>query len=112
MVANMVPRGGGCNILVAPRKRRPPVDGRREVAAQQVLQPQLPPVHLQSTQRQSLQGHEAVVGFAASSAGESLRSVDMFMGLLSMVAAECRDPHTGACPRGKVNGAFFRAIAA
>jgi hypothetical protein len=73
------------------------------------LQAQLPPVHLHSTQLQSVHGHAEVAGVAASRAGESLRSLETFMGLLSMIAAECRDAHTGACPRGKVNAVFFCA---
>ena len=72
------------------------------------MQAQLPPVHLQSTQLQSVHGQVVAVGVAASTAGESLRSLETFMGLDSMIAAECRDAHTGACPRGKVNRAFFR----
>jgi hypothetical protein len=104
----MVPRSGSCNILIRPRgKRRPPEDGRRVLAAQQALQAQLPPVHLQSTQVQSVPGHAVPVGVAASTAGDSLRSLETFMGLDSMIAAECRDAHTGACPRGKVNRVFF-----
>jgi hypothetical protein len=76
---------------------------------QQALQAQLPPVHLQSTQVQSVHGHAVPAGVVASMAGESLRSLETFMGLDSMIAAECRDAHTGACPRGKVNRWFFRA---
>ena len=110
MGRNMVPHGYGCNMLI----RRAASGGHRMMAAgrwplQQVLQAQLPPVHLQSTQAQSVHGHAVPVGVAASTAGESLRSLETFMGLDSMIAAECRDAHTGACPRGKVNRAFFRA---
>jgi Cu(I)-responsive transcriptional regulator len=106
----MVPHGDGCNMPI----RRAASGGHRRMAAgrwpfQQVLQAQPPPVHLQSTQVQSVHGHAVPVGVAASTAGESLRSLETFMGLDSMIAAECRDAHTGACPRGKVNRVFFRA---
>ena len=47
---------------------------------QQALQAQLPPVHLQSTQAQSVHGQAVVAGVAASTAGESLRSLETFMG--------------------------------
>jgi hypothetical protein len=82
----MVPRSDSCNILVRPRgNRRPSEDGRRARVAQRVnqqaLQAQLPPVHLQSTQAQSVHGHALPVGVAASTAGESLRSLEMFMGV-------------------------------
>jgi hypothetical protein len=102
----MVPRSCSCNILIRRGKRRPPHGGRRTLAVQQVLQAQLPPVHLQSAQLHSTHGHAVAAGFAASTAGDALRSLETFMGLLSMIAAECRDAHTGACPRGKVNGVF------
>jgi hypothetical protein len=39
------------------------------------LQAQLPPVHLQSTQLQSVHGHVLLDGVAARTAGESLRSL-------------------------------------
>jgi hypothetical protein len=78
----MVPHGDGCNMPI----RRAASGGHRRMAAgrwpfQQVLQAQPPPVHLQSTQVQSVHGQALPVGVAASTAGESLRSLEMFMGV-------------------------------
>jgi Cu(I)-responsive transcriptional regulator len=106
----MVPRSGSCNILIRPRgKRRPPEDGRRVLAAQQALQAQLPPVHLQSTQLQSTHGHAVLAGVAASTAGESLRSLETFMG----VALDDRDgvPRRAhwSLPPGQGQWRVFRA---